>query len=331
VRLVDDLLDVARVTRGKIELHMEPCEVSQVLAKAVEMVAPLIGERRQTLTLSMPVNGLPVLADQARLAQAISNLLANANKYTQFGGKISVLAAAEGSEAVIRVLDSGIGIAPETLPRIFELFVQEKRALDRAQGGLGIGLTVVKALVGLHGGSVSAKSEGLGKGSEFAIRIPLSSPAIPTSIPTPPSSSGSVNTGVELRVVVVDDNADAASTLGESIRALGCSVRVAHDASSALTAAAEFGANLLLVDIGLPGMNGYELIGHLRGIDTTPKRIVALTGYGQEGDYQRSREAGFDEHIVKPMSFDTLRGVLERSRNYLESVGVRPKRLSAKQ
>jgi signal transduction histidine kinase/ActR/RegA family two-component response regulator len=322
VRLVDDLLDVARITRGKVELRREPCQVSQVVAKAVEMVAPLIGERGQTLTTTLPATGLPVLADQARLAQAISNLLANANKYTPFGGKISVVAVAEASAAVIRIADSGIGIAPETLPRIFDLFVQEKRALDRAQGGLGIGLTVVKALVGLHGGSVSAKSDGLGKGSEFAIRIPLASPAHAAPVAKPPFSSAPIDTGAPVRVVVVDDNVDAAGMLGESIRALGCPVRVAVDAPSALATAAEFRPNLLFVDIGLPGMDGYELIGHLRGLDTAPKRIVALTGYGQEDDYRRSREAGFDEHIVKPMSIDTLRGILERSRSYLEMLGL---------
>jgi signal transduction histidine kinase/ActR/RegA family two-component response regulator len=318
VRLVDDLLDVARVTRGKIELRKEPCEVSQVVGRAVEMVTPQLRERGQTLTISVPPNGLSVLADLARLAQAVSNLLVNANKYTPFGGKISLVALAEPSEAVIRITDSGIGIAPETLPRIFDLFVQEQRALDRSQGGLGIGLTVVKALVELHGGTVSAKSEGLGRGSEFAIRIPLASPALAASVPTPASASGPIDTDTKLRVLVVDDNVDAASMLGESIRALGCSARVAHDAPSALAAAAEFSPNLLFVDIGLPGTNGYELIGPLRAIGPAAKRIVALTGYGQEEDYRRSSEAGFDEHIVKPMSLDTLRGVLERSRCVLD-------------
>jgi CheY-like chemotaxis protein len=242
-------------------------------------------------------------------------LLSNANKYTERDGQIAVVACAEDSDAVVRVSDSGIGIAPETLPKIFDLFVQEKRALDRSQGGLGIGLTVVRGLVALHGGSVSAKSEGLGRGSEFTIRIPLASrETLGAAIPGSPSSSSAVGPeSGRLKVLVVDDNADAANMVGESLRTLGYGVRVACDAASALDVAVEFVPDLVLVDIGLPGMNGYELAGRLRGLEAPPRRIVALTGYGHEEDFERSREAGFDEHLVKPVRLDTLRALLDRT------------------
>jgi signal transduction histidine kinase/ActR/RegA family two-component response regulator len=315
VRLVDDLLDVARITRGKIELHREGCELSHVIATAVEMMTPLVEARAQVLTISAPPRGLPVLGDPARLAQAIANLLANANKYTEAGGRIDVAAVAEGSDAVVRVSDSGIGIAPETLPRVFDLFVQDKRALDRTQGGLGIGLTVVKALVELHGGSVSAKSGGLGRGSEFTLRLPLASRealSAPDAGEVPSLDHAAID-GDRLRVLLVDDNADAANVLQESVCALGHEVRVAHDGVSALAAATGFEPDLVLVDIGLPGMDGYELAGHLRRLGTPPRRMVALTGYGRAEDYRRSHEAGFDEHIVKPMDIETLRGVIARS------------------
>jgi signal transduction histidine kinase/CheY-like chemotaxis protein len=315
VRLVDDLLDVARITRGKIELHPELCEVSEVIGAAIEMMSPLVEARSQTLTISAPTHGLPVMADPARLAQAIANLLANANKYTEAGGRIQVVAAADGSEAVVSVSDSGIGIAPDTLPRVFDLFVQDKRSPDRTQGGLGIGLTVVKALVELHGGSVSARSAGLGRGSEFTLRLPLAPGEVLAPVRPAPRSSPAVDAGNRgpLRVLVVDDNADAANVLQESVRALGHDVRVAHDGVSALAAAAGFEPELALVDIGLPGMDGYELAGHLHRLASPPRRMVALTGYGRSEDYRLSREAGFDEHIVKPMDIETLRAVIDRS------------------
>jgi signal transduction histidine kinase/CheY-like chemotaxis protein len=315
VRLVDDLLDVARITRGKIELHPELCEVSEVISVAVEMMSPLVEARAQVLTISAPTSGLPVMADSARLAQAIANLLANANKYTEAGGRIEVVAAADGSDAVVSVSDSGIGIAPDTLPRVFDLFVQDKRAPDRTQGGLGIGLTVVKALVELHGGSVSARSAGLGRGSEFTLRLPLAPrEALAPARPAPDSSSApDADDHEPLRVLVVDDNTDAANVLQESVCALGHDVRVAHDGVSALAAASGFEPELVLVDIGLPGMDGYELAGHLRRLASPPRRMVALTGYGRSEDYRRSREAGFDEHVVKPMDIETLRSVIARS------------------
>ena len=311
VRLVDDLLDIAGLARGKIQLEKEIGEVSPLISKAVEMVRPLVAERTQRLTISAPLQGIAVLGDPARLAQAIANLLSNASKYTAAGGEITVTALAEDSDAIIRVGDSGIGIAPEALSRIFDLFVQEAPVRDGARGGLGIGLSVVKKVVGLHGGSVSAHSDGLGMGSEFVIRLPLAFlDPIADAIPAAGSSSAP---GLE-RVLLVDDNVDAASMIGEALEVLGYSVRIAHDGPSALVAAQAFKPDVALVDIGLPVMSGYELVGRLRELDSAPRTIVAVTGFGQPRDFARSREAGFDEHIVKPVSFETLCEILERSR-----------------
>jgi signal transduction histidine kinase/CheY-like chemotaxis protein len=316
VRLVDDLLDVARVTRGKIELETEVCELSSLIGKAVEMTAPLIADRGQRLWTFVPQDGLLVVADPARLVQAIANLLANASKYTERRGEIAVVALADGATAVIRVRDSGIGIAPEALPRIFDLFVQERQTLDRFQGGLGVGLTVVKGLVALHRGSVSAHSEGSGKGSEFVIRLPLAPPrALEGPGPVTPPSSRRLLTPSEvrpLRVLVVDDNVDAADMLREALGLLGCTVDVAYDGETALALAPDFAPDLALLDIGLPLMSGYELAGQLRSLCPAPRRIVAITGYGQESDHVRSRGAGFDEHVVKPIDLATLGKILDR-------------------
>jgi CheY-like chemotaxis protein len=315
VRLVDDLLDVARITRGKIHLQTEPLEVAVAVAKAAEMVRPFVEERAQRLTVAVPEHGLLVMADEARLVQAIANLLSNASKYTEPGGAIALDAETTDTAAILRVRDSGIGIAPEALRRIFHLFVQETPALDRSRGGLGVGLTVVKELVRLHGGSVSARSEGLGHGSEFVIRLPLmpfwktANPAIsdgPATLVAPGRSD-------DLRVLLVDDNADAADMVGAGLQAMGYVVRVTYDGPSALSAAMDFKPDVALVDIGLPGIDGYELAARLREMDVgRSMRLVALTGYGQERDFRRSREAGFDEHLVKPVDFEKLEGVLQR-------------------
>jgi signal transduction histidine kinase len=316
VRLVDDLLDVARITRGKIQLNKVPIEVSQVVAKAVEMVSPLIAASGQRLTTTVPARGILVNADEARLAQAIANLLANANKYTDAGGAIVLSAHTRDSEAIIAVRDSGVGIAPQALPRIFDLFVQESPPLDRARGGLGVGLTVVKELVALHGGSVSAASEGLGCGSEFVVRLPLASvEAVPSEVSGGHTAGHMLPLDNELRVLVVDDNADAADMMGAALEAIGCVVQVAYDAPSALTTAPTFRPDVALVDIGLPGMNGYELAGRLRDLDVGgTMRLVALTGYGHERDFLLSRQAGFDEHVVKPVNFEKLKDMLGRRR-----------------
>jgi signal transduction histidine kinase len=309
VRLVDDLLDVARIANGKIALRRERCEVGGVLAKALEMVTPLVDVYQHQVAVSSPGTGLPVIADPARLAQVIANLLANAAKCTPPGGRIFVTAKADGGDAVICVRDNGIGIAPSLLPRVFDLFVQADGSLDRARGGLGIGLTLVKRLVELHGGSVSASSAGLGQGSEFEIRLALASPHH-VSAPAHPPLLARGQSVTYRRVLVVDDNVDAADVLCEILEALGCSVRVANDGPSALDVAAEFQPEVALLDIGLPVMNGYELARRLRTLDVRPMRIVAITGYGAEADHVRSREAGFDEHLVKPVEIATMRALL---------------------
>jgi signal transduction histidine kinase/CheY-like chemotaxis protein len=315
VRLVDDLLDVSRITRGKIQIERKPCELGGIIAAAVEMASPLIMERGQRLSVIAPERGLPVQADQARLTQAVANLLTNAAKYTGPAGTITVSAQEDGSEAVIRVRDSGAGIAQELLPHVFDLFVQGRSALDRAQGGLGIGLTVVKQVVSLHGGSVSAHSAGPGQGSEFVIRLPCAeraarAPARAAAAAAPTAAHSRQERG---RVAVVDDNRDAAAMLAAVLARLGCSVQVAHDGASALALLPAFDPQLVLLDIGLPGMDGYELAHRLRETHASPAlRIVAVTGYGQPSDRARSLEAGFDDHLVKPVSLARLQRVLDR-------------------
>jgi signal transduction histidine kinase/CheY-like chemotaxis protein len=313
VRLVDDLLDVARVTRGKMQLQLEPCELSQVIAKAMEMVTSLAEERAHDLVISVPERDLVVLADPIRLAQAVANVLTNAIKYTEPGGEISLVGFTEGSEAIVRVRDSGAGIAPESLPRVFDPFVQQEGTLDRAMGGLGIGLTVVKGIVELHGGTVSAHSAGRGLGSEFVLRLPLTALTPRATVrSTPPPRAATIE---PLRVLVVDDNVDAAEMLGDALEELDCSVRVCSDGASALEIAPEFKPDLALLDIGLPRMDGYELGQRLRRLyPGASLRIVAISGYGQESDQHRSREAGFDEHLVKPVGLETLSNVVERCR-----------------
>jgi CheY-like chemotaxis protein len=310
VRLVDDLLDVSRIIRGKVQLERVRCRVSEVILEAVEMASPLLVERAHELTLP-PDQGLEISADRVRVAQAIANLLVNAAKYTEPGGSITVDVRVDGHEAVIGVRDSGNGISPEVLPKIFDLFVQGASSLDRAHGGMGIGLTVVRRVVELHGGSVSARSEGLGRGSEFAIRLPLAREEVSEPAAATPASDRPK--GTLLRALVVDDNEDAADLMGEALRLLGCSVQVAHNGASALEAWSAVQADLVLLDIGLPDIDGYELARRLRrSHDGGSTRIVAITGYGQESDRLRSQEAGFSEHLVKPVDLEDLKGVLLR-------------------
>jgi signal transduction histidine kinase/CheY-like chemotaxis protein len=317
LRLVDDLLDVSRVTRGKIQLDRVRCSASDVLAEAIEMATPVIRERGHRLTTaSTPEPPAIVMADHVRLAQAVANVLLNAAKYTEPGGEITASAVTDGPDAVIRVRDTGRGIPKETLPSIFDLFVQGDTSLDRANGGLGIGLTVVKSVVELHGGSVSAHSEGVGRGTEIAIRIPLA-PSLPDAevqhVVAPAFATGS--TGAGLHVLVVDDNEDAAFMLQAALGLAGCTVSVVHDGEAALRAAASRAPDLVLLDIGLPDMDGYELARRLRSRVDPSVRFIAVTGYGQPSDRQRSKEAGFDEHVVKPVDLDALQGILERCRS----------------
>jgi signal transduction histidine kinase/FixJ family two-component response regulator len=312
VHLVDDLLDVARIARGSIELRRTHVELAEIIARSVEMTSPLIEQRRHSLEVSAPSRGLLVDGDPNRLAQIVSNLLTNAAKYTEPGGRISVSAQREGAEVVLRVRDNGIGIAPEMLPRIFDLFAQEQQSLDRSQGGLGLGLAIVRNLVTMHGGTITAKSAGRGRGSEFVVRMPAIAGA--SDAPTSPDAPVEQPTPDAVRVLVVDDNADAADLLVEMLRQLGHMPAVAYDGPSALDVAARFNPEVALLDIGLPVMDGYEVGRRLR--ETSSKAfLVALTGYGQDSDRERTRSAGFDMHIVKPITFDAVISVIERARN----------------
>jgi signal transduction histidine kinase/DNA-binding response OmpR family regulator len=310
VRLVDDLLDVSRVTRGKIELKRQRIELSEIVAQAIEMASPLIEERRHRLTLDVPRQGLLVEADAGRLAQVVSNLLNNAAKYSEPHGAIVVSAARQGGEVVLAVRDSGIGLSPEILPHIFDLFVQERQALDRAQGGLGLGLAIARVLVELHGGMVGARSEGPGRGSEFVVRLPA---APPIGRPVPADERGIAIRPDALRVLVVDDNIDIAELLAESVRLLGHVAQAAHDGLAGLRLAARLRPDLALLDIGLPVMDGYELARNLRAMPGLESiRLVAVTGYTQEEDERRGATAGFEQHLVKPIRLEQLEALLTR-------------------
>jgi PAS domain S-box-containing protein len=313
-RLVDDLLDIARVTRGKLRINKKRIDLALVIERAVEMASPLFEQRSHNLRLVVPRTGLVVDADASRLAQVVANLLTNAAKYTEPGGSIVLTALAEGDRIIVAVKDNGQGIAPDLLPQIFDLFVQGQRTLERAQGGLGIGLALVRNLVELHGGHVEAKSGGAGQGSEFVIELPAASdegPPAPLSARVPavdhsPSRS---------RVLVVDDNVDAAEVLAEALGLLGHDVVIAHDGPAALAAAKTFPATTALLDIGLPVMDGYELASLLRQVwADRPVQFVAITGYGQETDKEKSKVSGFDAHLVKPVDLNDLRVLFEPPR-----------------
>jgi signal transduction histidine kinase/CheY-like chemotaxis protein len=315
VRLVDDLLDVSRITRGKIELKKDAVEISQIVCQGIETASPLLEERSHVLSISVPRRGLLVDADDGRMAQVVANLLTNAAKYTDPGGEILVTAQREGGSIAIRVKDSGAGIAPEILPRIFDMFVQGKQSLDRTEGGLGLGLTIVRSVVELHGGVVTARSEGLGRGTEMEVRLPalpqqlLDLAPIEDDEPTTETSRPRL---VGKRVLVVDDNSDAAETLADILRELGHTTSVAHDGPTALAAATAFRPHIALLDIGLPVMDGYELARRLREHpDLGKTHLFAITGYGQESDRERSRAAGFQEHLVKPIDLAHLATLID--------------------
>jgi len=313
-RLVDDLLDVSRIARGRVELKTEIVELSEVVAKAIEMASPLLEQRTHTLTVDVPRRGLLVDGDPTRLGQVVSNLLTNAAKYTPPGGRISIRAELVDDEIVLSVRDTGIGMTADVLPRVFDLFVQERQALDRSQGGLGIGLTIVRNLIERHGGSVSARSDGPGTGSEFIVRLPVAGLAHAIGLPAPTSSEmaeGAIRPGGAVRILVVDDNEDGAEMLAETLSGKGYETRVAHDAPTALRVAADFAPDIAFLDLGLPVMDGYELASHLRGLPGLEGvRLVAVTGYGQESDRQRTRQAGFHHHLVKPVNIDAIEATL---------------------
>jgi PAS domain S-box-containing protein len=310
MRLVDDLLDVSRIAKGKIDLSRERVELSRIVAQAVEMASPLLEERRHNLILNVPRSGLLVDGDVTRLSQVVQNLLTNAAKYTEPGGQIRLEARPVEESIELAVRDSGVGIPADMLPHVFDLFVQGQQTADRSKGGLGLGLTLVRTLVGLHGGTVQAHSEGPGHGSQFIVRLPATVPHA-VAAPPPGNAASHSTTPRGIRALVVDDNQDAASMLTEAMRSLGYDTRVAFDGLSALDLATRFEPHVILLDLGLPVMDGYELADRLRGADVSAL-FIAVTGYGQEADRSRSRSAGFVGHFVKPVDLDELRHFLER-------------------
>jgi signal transduction histidine kinase/DNA-binding response OmpR family regulator len=309
-RLVDDLLDVSRITRGKVELRRERVELGEMIHHAVQTSRPLIDQRRHTLAVELPGNPIPLDADPARMEQVLTNLLNNAAKYTEPGGRISVRAERLGEEVLIAVSDTGVGIPREMLRRVFEPFVQVKPELDRSHGGLGLGLTLVKMLVELHGGAVSAHSEGPGRGSGFEVRVPLARGEPPRLQPAAFEEVAGAR-----RVFVAEDNDDAREFLRDLLELWGHEVEVASDGVAAAERCARGAFDLALIDIGLPGMNGFEVARRVRAAEATRSRaehtiLVALTGYGQPEDRRRALEAGFDEHRVKPLDARELRALL---------------------
>jgi CheY-like chemotaxis protein len=302
-RLIDDLLDVSRVTRGTLELRKEKVELSEIMKSAVDKTRPFIDESGVGLIAELPPQPVQLNADRIRLTQVLSNLLHNAAKYTERGGSITVSAQRHGNEVAVSVKDTGIGMPPDKLQHVFEIFAQLDSSLERTQSGLGLGLTLVKRLVELHDGRVEAKSEGLEKGSEFVIHLPMvvnpstGDPSTTASAVTTPK----INVG-QLRVLVVDDNRAAADMLGTLFRLKGNPVQLAHDGEEALKVAEQFLPDVVLLDLGMPKLNGYDACRRMREQPWGRKIIIiALTGWGRDEDRQRTTEAGFDHHLVKPV------------------------------
>lgn len=316
VRLVDDLLDVSRVMSGKIELRKEKVEMAAIVAGGVETIQPQLSQKGHTLEVLLPSESLLVYADPVRLMQVIGNLLSNAAKYTETNGHIQLMAQRDGHEVLLHIKDTGIGIAEGMLSRIFDLFVQVDQAAERSEGGLGIGLTLVRNLVELHNGVITAKSEGLGKGSEFLIRLPIVvEQEKKVSLPEPQSIQSSQKT--RHRLLVVDDNKDAALSLSMLLRLKGHEVRIAHSGAAALDLAATYLPKVIFLDLGMPGMGGLEVAARVRKIPGMENSVlVALTGWGQEEDRYRTSEAGFNHHFVKPAElehFESLLACLDKS------------------
>ena len=309
VRLVDDLLEVSRITSGKIALRKERVDLAAVVKNSVETSRPLIEAVEHHLMLAFPAEPLIVDGDPIRLAQVFANLLNNSAKYTDAGGEIRITAHSEDGWAVVSVRDTGAGIPREMLPSVFELFTQIDRHADRAQGGLGIGLTLVKSLVEMHGGTVQANSAGLGKGSEFVVRLPLVPDRHTADFSAAPEISSSLLK--PRRVLVVDDNRDAAESMGILLKLLGADVHVAYGGAEALEALPAYRPDVVILDIGMPGMDGYEVARRIRQQPEFQKvTLIALTGWGQDEDRRRSHTAGFDYHLIKPADIDALQALL---------------------
>jgi len=308
VRLVDDLLEVSRITRGKIELRRKLVDVSDVIRTAVEASRPLLDAARHRLTISASPLGAQLEADPVRLAQVFSNLLNNAAKYTDPGGLVELDASMDGGELVVVVRDNGIGIPPAMVPRVFDMFVQVDQASARSQGGLGIGLTLVRSIVELHGGTVSVASEGTGKGASFTVRLPV--PRAVAAAPPGPSERRAAERS-DVDVLIVDDNRDAADSLAGMLALLGARVRIAYGGQDALARLDEARAELVLLDLGMPGIDGLEVARRIRRrADLAGVTLAALTGWGQEHDVRRSMAAGFDRHLTKPADVRSLQELL---------------------
>jgi signal transduction histidine kinase/CheY-like chemotaxis protein len=313
VTLVDDLLDVARITRGTIEIRRQRVQLADVIAKAIEQASPLIEQRRHRLNVDVP-GDVHIDGDSGRLAQVFSNVLTNAAKYTEPGGEIDVRAVPQQKNVCVHIRDNGIGIGSDIMPHIFDAFAQERQRSDRSQGGLGLGLAIVRNLVEAHGGSVRLASDGIGRGTECTVCLPLAARATLVDAPIVGPIAGADRPD-GFRILLVDDNEDAAEMLRESLKPLGHSVELAFDASSALEIATRYVPDIALLDLGLPVIDGYELAERLREQDGWDGvRFAALTGYGQESDRDRTKAAGFDAHLVKPIELeildDTLRGLM---------------------
>jgi signal transduction histidine kinase len=314
--LIDDLMDVSRINQGKIELRGDRVDLAKVLQDAVETARPVIDECGHELVLVLPQDPMVLDADPTRLAQAFTNLLNNAAKYMDHGGRIEVRAEREGGEVVVTVRDRGIGIAPERLASVFEMFSQVETALERSRGGLGIGLSLTQRLVEMHAGSVTARSDGLGHGSDFVVRLPLASAATATGAPgapaatPPPAEAGAPAT---LRILIADDNQDAAETLAALLDFMGHEARCVHDGLAAVQAAVDYRPNLVLLDIGMPQLNGYEACRRIReAAQGAAMVMVAVTGWGQPEDRRKSADAGFDHHMVKPVDLAALETLVQQ-------------------
>ena len=308
-RLIDDLMDVSRINQGKIELRRERLDLASVLADAVETTRPLIDEASHTLELVVPQAPFEVEADRARLGQAFTNLLNNAAKYMDPGGHIGLSVRQDGDALQVVVRDTGIGIAPERLEGVFEMFSQVETALSRSRGGLGVGLSLTRKLIEMHGGTVTARSTGLGQGSEFVVRLPMAVPSPEHRPAHDPSTAAAANAGAgsSLRILVADDNKDAADTLAALLEVFGHTARQVHDGEAAVAAVQEFDPQLVLLDIGMPRLNGYEACRQIRALPRGDTRtLVAITGWGQPDDRRKSADAGFDQHLVKPVDPEAL-------------------------
>ena len=310
VRLIDDLMDISRISRNKLELRKARISLAAVIESAVETACPLIDSKKQTLSVRLPADTVYLDADLTRLAQVFSNLLNNSAKYTDPGGRIDLVAQSAGTELVVSIRDTGIGIPTDALPGLFTMFSQVDHSLERSQGGLGIGLALVRGLVEMHGGTVQAQSAGVGQGSEFVVRLPVASESsIDPSTSSPTSET--IPRSPSRRILIVDDNRDGAASLGVMLSLLGHDSRTAHDGLDAIKLAESFRPDLMLLDIGLPKVSGYDVCRRIRQ-QPWGKAVfmVAVTGWGQENDRRRSEEAGFDRHIIKPLDASALQRLL---------------------